>query len=50
MVNPLDIFFGIIQGIVAFLLLFRVNGLPDMLVYFLAAMLVISGIIDLFGG
>lgn len=46
--NPIDIFFGIIQGVVAVILLMRVNGLPDLVVYFLAAMLVISGIMDLF--
>lgn len=49
MVNPLDIFLGVIQGIVALLLILRVNGLPDILVYFLAAMLIVSGIMDLFG-
>ncbi|MBU5537286.1 MAG: hypothetical protein QW818_00890 [Candidatus Aenigmatarchaeota archaeon] len=48
MPNPIDIFFGIIQGIAAALLIFRINSLPDILVYFLAAMLIISGIIDLF--
>ena len=46
--NPLDIFFGIVQGAVALLLLFRVNTLPDIVVYFLALMLVISGVMDLF--
>ncbi len=46
--NPLDIFFGIIQGIVAVLLLLRVNTLPDLVVYFLVAMLIISGIMDIF--
>lgn len=46
--SPLDIFFGIIQGIAALLLLFRVNTLPDMVVYSFAVLLVISGVIDLF--
>ena len=46
--NPLDIFFGIVQGTVALLLLFRVNTLPDIVVYFLALMLVISGVMDFF--
>ncbi len=46
--NPLDIFFGIIQGTVALILLFRVNSLPDLVVYFLAITLVVSGVMDLF--
>ena len=48
MVNPIDVFLGIMQFGVASLLLLRVNTLPDFIVYFLAAMLLISGIMDIF--
>ncbi|MBI2547668.1 MAG: hypothetical protein HYW23_04490 [Candidatus Aenigmarchaeota archaeon] len=46
----MDIFFAIVQGIVALLLLLRISGLPDFLVYFFAVTLVLSGTIDLFTG
>lgn len=50
MMNPIDMFFGAIQGIVALLLLLRVNSLPDMLVYSLAGLLVVSALLDVFTG
>lgn len=46
-INPIDIFFSVMQGIVALLLLLRVDGLPDFLVYLLAGSLILSGIYTL---
>lgn len=46
--NPIDIFFGLVQGAAAAILLLRINSLPDIVLYFLVAMLVISGLMDIF--
>ncbi len=48
MANPLDMFLGAIQGIVAILLVLRMNTLPDFVVYFFAVMLIVSGVLDIF--
>lgn len=50
MMNPLDIFFGVIQIIVAAILLVNMDkiGLPNFILYFLAVMIVISAIWDFF--
>ena len=47
--NPIDLVLGVSQSVAAALLLFRVNWLPDYVVYIIAAILGISAIWNFFG-
>lgn len=48
--NPVDMFFAVIQGTIAVIMLLNVNdlGLSPGIIYFLVIMLVISAIWDFF--
>ncbi|MBI4014743.1 MAG: hypothetical protein HY365_02190 [Candidatus Aenigmarchaeota archaeon] len=50
MFRPEDIFFCILQVVAALLIFFRVDWMPDFILIPVAFLLVISGLIDLFGG
>ena len=50
MFTPDNVFFFLLQTAAALIILFHIDWLPDVAVVLLALALVISGIIDLFGG